>query len=191
MDKRFLKAFLTPRATRLLGLDLYPWCLKHRIQLTALGHPLMVGGEVTVGDLLSFAKVCAEKPLTAKMGLGDQWRIIRVSFRKGGVDEAMEIAREHMMLDAWPKFWEQPKTEGGESRGGGVPWALSVIANLTRNGLSLEQAMHLPESQAVWLSTTFAVHQGAKVEVLTTDDEAMLDSLSTVERPTNEPQSTV
>lgn len=191
MDKRFLKAFLTPRATRLLGLDLYPWCLKHRIQLTALGHPLMVGGEVTVGDLLSFAKVCAEKPLTAKMGLGDQWRIIRVSFRKGGVDEAMEIAREHMMLDAWPKFWEQPKTEGGESRGGGVPWALSVIANLTRNGLSLEQAMHLPESQAVWLSTTFAVHQGAKVEVLTTDDEALLDSLSTVERPTNEPQSTV
>ena len=191
MDKRFLKAFLTPRATRLLGLDLYPWCLKHRIQLTALGHPLMVGGEVTVGDLLSFAKVCAEKPLTAKMGLGDQWRIIRVSFRKGGVNEAMEIAREHMMLDAWPKFWEQPKTEGGESRGGGVPWALSVIANLTRNGLSLEQAMHLPESQAVWLSTTFAVHQGAKVEVLTTDDEALLDSLSTVERPTNEPQSTV
>lgn len=191
MDKRFLKAFLTPRATRLLGLDLYPWCLKHRIQLTALGHPLMVGGEVTVGDLLSFAKVCAEKPLTAKMGLGDQWRIIRVSFRKGGLDEAMEIAREHMMLDAWPKFWEQPKTEGGESRGGGVPWALSVIANLTRNGLSLEQAMHLPESQAVWLSTTFAVHQGAKVEVLTTDDEALLDSLSTVERPTNEPQSTV
>lgn len=191
MDKRFLKAFLTPRATRLLGLDLYPWCLKHRIQLTALGHPLMVGGEVTVGDLLSFAKVCAEKPLTAKMGFGDQWRIIRVSFRKGGVDEAMEIAREHMMLDAWPKFWEQPKTEGGESRGGGVPWALSVIANLTRNGLSLEQAMHLPESQAVWLSTTFAVHQGAKVEVLTTDDEALLDSLSTVERPTNEPQSTV
>ena len=191
MDKRFLKAFLTPRATRLLGLDLYPWCLKHRIQLTALGHPLMVGGEVTVGDLLSYAKVCAEKPLTAKMGLGDQWRIIRVSFRKGGVDEAMEIAREHMMLDAWPKFWEQPKTEGGESRGGGVPWALSVIANLTRNGLSLEQAMHLPESQAVWLSTTFAVHQGAKVEVLTTDDEALLDSLSTVERPTNEPQSTV
>ena len=191
MDKRFLKAFLTPRATRLLGLDLYPWCLKHRIQLTALGHPLMVGGEVTVGDLLSFAKVCAEKPLTAKMGLGDQWRIIRISFRKGGVDEAMEIAREHMMLDAWPKFWEQPKTEGGESRGGGVPWALSVIANLTRNGLSLEQAMHLPESQAVWLSTTFAVHQGAKVEVLTTEDEALLDSLSTVERPTNEPQSTV
>ena len=96
-----------------------------------------------------------------------------------------------MMLDAWPKFWEQPKTEGGESRGGGVPWALSVIANLTRNGLSLEQAMHLPESQAVWLSTTFAVHQGAKVEVLTTDDEALLDSLSTVERPTNEPQPTV
>ena len=191
MDKRFLAAFLTPRATRLLGYTLYPWCLKHRLQLTALESPLITGKDVTVGDLIIFAKVCAEKPLDGRIGLNDRWHLLRLGFSKDGLLKSYRLAGEHMRADTWPKFWDQPKTEGGEARCGGIPWALSVLSNLLRNGLTLEEALHLPEAQAVWLSTANSVHAGAKIEVLTTDDEALLDSLATVERPTNEPKSAV
>ena len=191
MDKRFLAAFLTPRSTRLLGYNLYPWCLKHRIQLTALESPMMSGGEVSAGDLMVFAKVCSEKPIGGKATLRDRWQLLRMGLREDGLRTAYRVAAEHMRSDTWPKFWEQPKTEGGEARGGGIPWALAVLSNLMRNGLTLEEALHLPEAQAVWLSTAHSVHAGAKIEVLTTDDEALLDSLSTVERSPNEPKPTV
>lgn len=197
MDKRFLNAFLAPRATRLCGLDLYPWCIKHRIQLTALEHPLLVGGDISAGDVLSFAKVCAEKPMRSKMGVRDQWACLKLGVQKDGIDKAVEAIKVHLMVDSWPKFWEQTKEAeaGGQTRGGGIPWALAVVANLTRNGLSIEQAMHLPEAQAIWLSTTFSIHAGAKIEILTSEDEALLDSLSTVEKPTtnttNEPKPTI
>ena len=196
MDKRFLRAFLAPRATRLAGYELYPWCIKHRIQLTALEHPVVVGGEITAGDVISFARICAEKPMVAKMGWRDQLQYLRLTLTKDGLANAIEVIRAHLMLEVWPKFWEKSEqTEGGTPRNGGVPWALSVVANLTRNGLSIEQAMHLPEGQAIWLSTTFSIHAGAKLELLTTEDEELLDSLSTVERPpeetTNEPQPTI
>ena len=199
MDKRFLRAFLAPRATRLAGYELYPWCIKHRIQLTALEHPVVVGGDITAGDVISFARICAEKPMVAKMGWRDQWEYLRLTLTKDGLANAIEVIRAHLMLEVWPKFWEKPedgKEQGGSARNGGVPWALSVVANLTRNGLSIEQAMHLPEGQAIWLSTTFSIHAGAKLDLLTTEDEELLDSLSTVESPTpekkpNEPKPTI
>ena len=190
MDKRFLRAFLTPSRTLLCGYRLYPWCLKHRLQLTALGHPLLVGGPVYPGDVISFARVCAEVGLPARMGWRDSWRVTRLA--KGErLSEAVDLAREHIGAEHWPKFWDQPKTEGGETRGGGVPWALSVIANLTRNGLSLEDALHTPEAQAIWLSTTYSIHQGAKLEILTSEDEALLDDLARARATTDEPKSTV
>jgi hypothetical protein len=195
MDKRFLRAFLAPRATRLAGYELYPWCIKHRIQLTALEHPVIVGGEITAGDVISFARICAEKPMLPKMGWGDQWQYLRLTLRRDGLSEAIEAIKAHMLLEHWPKFWEKGQDgseSGGTARNGGVPWALAVVANLTRNGLSIEQAMHLPEAQAIWLSTTFSIHAGAKIDLFTTEDEELLDSLSTVESQTkDEPKPTI
>lgn len=190
MDKRFLRAFLTPSRTLFLGYRLYPWCLKHRLQLTALGHPLMVGNPVSASDLISFARVCAEVGLPARMGWRDQWRAVRL-VKGTRMEEAIDDAREHIGATYWPKFWDQPKTEGGETRGGGVPWALSVLANLTRNGLSYEDALHIPEAQAIWLSTTYSIHQGAKLEILTSEDEALLDDLARARATNNEPKSTI
>lgn len=190
MDQRFLEAFLTPRATRLCGYDLFPWCLKHRIQLTALNSPLLTGGNIGPGDLIIFAKICAEKPLGAT--LRDKFTAYQMSRRKGrGFADAIEAARLHMRPTAWPKFWDPPKTEGGEPRNCGMPWVLAVVTNLVRSGLTLEEAMHIPECQAIWLSSAFGIQQGGKLEFLTSDDEALLDHLSTLESTKNEPKPTV
>ena len=36
----------------------------------------------------------------------------------------------------------------------------------------------MPESKAIWLSTIFGIYAGAKLDILTTDDEEMLDELA-------------
>lgn len=190
MDQRFLKAFLTPSRTRLLGRLLFPWCLKHRIQLAAVGSPFVNGGEVTPASCLIFAKVCSEEPLGGDPGLMDRIRARKLSHPLH-LAACAEAIKAHIGAEAWPRYWDAPRTEGGEPRHNGIPWPLGVLSNLVRNGLSLEDAMHLPEAQAVWLSTAMAVQAGAKVEVLTTQDEALLDSLSTVEKPKDGPLPTV
>lgn len=191
MDKRFLAAFLTPRATRLLGYTLYPWCLKHRLQLTALESPFLDAKPVKASDILLFARVCSESRLSSRPSLLEEWRLARLASSVSRRDEALDAIAEHIGQDRWPKFWEPPSTEGGQPRNHGMPWALSVLTNLVRNGVSLEEALHLPECQAIWMSAAFGIQAGGKLEFLTTDDEALLDSLATVERPTNEPKSAV
>lgn len=191
MDQRFLRAFLTPRGTSLLGYTLYPWCLKHRLQLTALESPLLTGETVTAADVLLFARVCSESRLTKRPSIVEKWRLAKLTSCPERRDAALEAIADHIGADRWPKFWDPPKNEGGQPRNNGMPWTLAVITNLVRNGLSLEDAMHLPEAQAIWMSAAFGIQAGGKLEFLTSDDEALLDSLATVERPTNEPKPTV
>lgn len=181
MDKRFLRAFLTPKATRLCGYDLYPWCLKHRLWLTALDHPVLVGGDPTPAEIVFFAKVCAERPI-GKPTLRDKWETAKLGLTANRC-AAIDVIRQHLRLDCWPRFWDKPEHEGAGGRNNGIPWTLSVITNLTRNGHSLEEALNLPEAQAIWLATSINISKGAKVDVFTSEDEELLDSLSRVEPP--------
>lgn len=181
MDKRFLNAFLTPRATILLGHRLHPWCLKHRIQLAALGSPIVLGGEVSPADVVIFCKVASETPL-------DKWLTLRQRVEAANLLRADKLAsairniREHMKVDDWPQFWE--KKDGGRPDGlRGVPWALSVIANLIKHGVSHDEAIHLPEAYALWLSTALGIHDGAQIDLLTTDQEALFDEMAGVNKP--------
>lgn len=185
MDKRFLNAFLTPKSTILLGKRLLPWCLKHRIQLSALENPLAIGGEVRPFDLLVFARVCSEERFRIEPTFGERWRLRSLGTVSGLTDAIVE-AKAHMKQDDWPRFWEKSESVSAGDRMHGIPWALSVIANLVRHGVSHDEALHLPEAYAIWLSTALGVHEGAKVDILTTDQEEMLDGLAGVG---NDPQT--
>ena len=50
MDARFLSAFTDPAPVRMLGRIVYPFCLKHRVRLMAMGSPLMSSGNVSPQD---------------------------------------------------------------------------------------------------------------------------------------------
>lgn len=182
MDKRFLRAFLTPKSTILLGKRLLPWCLKHRIQLAALDSPIVNGGPVTPFDLLVFAKVCSEEPFTVRPTVRERWQMFRLR-RAGWLMEAIELTKEHMKSEDWPRFWEKRESDGAGEGARGVPWALSVIANLVKHGVAHDEALHLPEAYALWLSTALGIHDGAKIDILTTDQEELFDSLARVEEP--------
>lgn len=182
MDKRFLKAFLTASRTLLCGYRLYPWCLKHRLWLEALEHPILTGKPCSPADLLFFAKVCAEAGDPTEVTLRDRWQRIRLA-RPRTFNLEIEAAYEHLRLDVWPQFWEKTSKDGAGGRNRGMPWVLSVVTNLTKAGYTMEEALNLPECQAIWLSTGASIQAGGELDILTSEDEALLDSLSRVDPP--------
>ena len=180
MDKRFLEAFLTPSRTKVEGYDLYPWCRKHRIWLEALGSPFVDHDKpCSPADLIIALQICSEIEV-GRLTLRERWVAYRLHADPARFKEACAAMLAHMDTSSrWPRFWER-KNEGG-GPGGTIPWHLSILCNLVKNGVGYDQALQMPESKAIWLSTGFLISNGAKLDVLSTDDEDLLDSLSEIE----------
>lgn len=180
MDKRFLRAFLTPSRTTIEGYRLYPWCLKYRIWLEGIESPLMrQDAPITVADLILALQVCSESGV-AKLGLRERWLAFRLAMDEDRFHAACRSFIAYALnQDSWPKFYERKEGQGGA--GSSVPWELGIIANLVNHGVSYEAALNMPEVRAIWLSTAFLISDGSPLHILTTDDEALIDSLSQIE----------
>ena len=174
-DQRFFNAFLTPARTIILGKKLKPFSLKHRIFLEGIASPyLMSDQELTPADLMIALKICADESLD-NLSLWDKWLGLRLTLSKELFAEAsLSFVRYVNQPDCYPKFYQ--KKEAGSSAEQ-MPWQLCILATLMRNGVSYEAAMTMPEAKAIWLSTAFNIQAGAKLELLTTDDEELIDRL--------------
>ena len=182
MDRRFLNAYVDPAPFRILGRVLYPWCLKYRVRLMAFDSPLVTGSRgITPADLIFACQVCAEEPL-GEIGWRDQLRMLHLGRRPAKFERLLEAFAGYILVQDWPKFWEQTKTKSG---GGdkGVPWPLSIVANLIASGIPEQRAWEMPESQAIWMSTAFSTRAGAKVNLLTTEEEEMMEAIRRGELP--------
>jgi hypothetical protein len=176
-DLRFLASCIVPKRTRIIGKNLKPFCLKYRLWLQAIGSPFLEPDkEIEIKDLIIALKVCSGESLD-RAKLSDYWSAIKLSLFKDVRVAAFKAFIDYSITNpSWPKFYDKAKNSSGSSTG--LPWELSVIANLTRNGISYEEALNMPEASAIWLSTAFSIHAGAKLELLTTDDEALIDHLA-------------
>lgn len=174
-DQRFFNAFLTPARTIILGKKLKPFSLKHRIFLEGIASPyLQADQELTPANLLIALKICADESLDS-FSLWDKWIGIRMTLSKELFAQAsLSFVRYVNQPDTFPKFYE--KKEAGSSAEQ-MPWQLCILATLIRNGISYEAALTMPEAKAIWLSTAFNIQAGAKLELLTTDDEDLIDRL--------------
>ena len=172
MDKRFLAAFIDPAPFRLLGRSMYPWCLKYRVRLMAFDSPLVTGSRgITPADLIFACQVCAEEPL-GDIGWRDQLRIQWISANEAKFAILLEAFSGYILVQDWPKFWEQTKKASGGSKG--VPWPLSIVANLTASGIDYKQAWEMPECQAIWLNSALAISKGADVAIMSPEEEAFM-----------------
>jgi hypothetical protein len=170
MDKRFLAAFIDPAPFRLLGRSLYPWCLKYRVRLMAFDSPLVTGSRgVTPADLIFACQVCAEEPLGAPIGWKDQLRIMSLARNPAKFEAMLEAFSGYILVQDWPKFWEQTKKSSGGSKG--VPWPLSIVANLITSGIDEKRAWEMPECQAIWLNSALAISKGADVAIMSPEEE--------------------
>ncbi len=175
MDRRFLSAFTDPSdQVKILGRRVAPFSLLHRVQLEAIDSPLLrEGADVRPSDLLVAVKICAGEPI-GKPTLKDSWYLGRMKNSERYFVQQLVRFSEFVLIESWPKFWEK-KDKGRETSG--IPWVLSIVTGLVRNGISEERAWTMPESQAIWIQSAFAVGHGAELKVLTTEDEELLSQL--------------
>ena len=175
MDSRFLNAFLTPGRTVIEGYPLKPFCLKHRIWLLGLRSPFMQEEQpLTVPDLLIALRVCSESNMDS-LTLRDRYVGWRLAVDEDRFKRACSAFVAHMdWTETWPRFWQRKDadTAGNES----TPWALSILSNLIKNGVSYQEALEMPEPRAVWLAAAFSIAGGAKLEFLSPEMEAEIDA---------------
>ena len=172
MDKRFLDAFIDPMPFRLLGRTLFPWCLKYRLRLLAFDSPLVTGSRgVTPADLLFACQVCAEEPLGG-IGWKDKLRILSLSRNPAKFERLLNAFAGYILVQDWPKFWEQTKKHSGGDKG--VPWILGTICNLIASGIDEKRAWEMPECQAIWYNSAFAIRKGADVAIMSPEEEAFM-----------------
>jgi hypothetical protein len=183
-DQRFFNAFLTPARTIILGKKLKPFSLKHRIFLEGIGSPYLKSDqELSPADLLIALKICANESLDS-FTLWDRWIGIRMTLSKELLAQAsLSFVRYVNQPDTYPKFYEKREAGSAQEQ---MPWQLCILATLIRNGISYEAALTMPEAKAIWLSTAFNIQAGAKLHILTTDDEELIDRIK-AEMATNKP----
>jgi len=169
---------------------MYPWCLKYRVRLMAFDSPLVTGSRgVTPADLIFACQVCAEEPL-GDIGWRDQLRMLHLSRNPAKFEAMLEAFSGYILVNDWPKFWEKTKKSSGGSKG--VPWPLSIVANLIINGIEEKRAWEMPECQAIWLNSALAISKGADVAIMSPEEEAFMaeeeakDAAATASNPAKE-----
>lgn len=177
MDGRFLKAFsLLPRQRTVCGRPTLPLCLRHRLALTAMGSPFVDGGSApTPMDVIAFASVVSSTDPAKMMpdepsDLDVVWAKMMVDDPEVFVEQVQEVFECIKDQSHWPIFWKKDKAASK-----GVPWVLSVICNLVKNGVDIESAWTMPEAQAVWMSSAFAIAGGSDIDIVSEEDMAMME----------------
>jgi len=95
--------------------------------------------------------------------------------RKPLIDDVVRMIAEYMHENvSYPKVMSAEK-KGADS---GVPWQMAVIIGLMKNGFSEEEAWTMSEARAMWYASCIAIGKGAKMEILSTDMERVLDNLA-------------
>lgn len=169
-------ATMLPPTLKVCGRTLLPFTLRHRVALETIKSPvLMNGADLTIPDLLFAVRVLSTNDLkdtrrapTWRETLLGFWYAIRP---EKAVAEALKLRIYFEAQSLWPRFWEK----GEKAKDIGIPWQLTIIANLVRNGVPIEQAWTMPESQAVWLFIANCKAEGAKLDLITDEEAAAME----------------
>ena len=141
----------------------------------AFDSPLVTGSRgATPADLLFACQVCAEEELGGQIGWVDKLRILSLTRNPAKFERLLSAFAGYILVQDWPKFWEQNKTKSG---GGdkGVPWPLAIVANLMAEaGIPEKRAWEMPECQAIWLNSALAIRKGADVAIMSPEEEAYM-----------------
>jgi hypothetical protein len=181
-------ATILPPTIKVCGRRLLPFCLRHRVALQAINSPLLsLDSDIRAEDVIAGAKILSShniedfrKPLSFLELI--YLHNMRVS-KKKLKEEAGKLLLYFQAQSFWPKFWDQEK----KGKDIGVEWPLVVVANLTKNGCSLNESWTMPEAEAVWLHVANMIAEGADVKLVTEAElEAMEKELKELEAEKNQ-----
>lgn len=186
MDARYLKAAIClPRPIKVLGRQLLPFCLRHRVQLEAINSPFLnpIKSQFRAKDVILAVRIMSshEKDVFAKdINAWEQLQMIWLNMSRKRL--ARNVGRIVGVIQAscsYPKLWQDEKKANTKTHEN-IPWVLSCVANNVRNGCTLEEAWTMPEGEAVWMSISHAIFNGSKIEVLSTEEEKMMDNFDEI-----------
>ena len=184
--ERFFEAFAHTRH-RVMGRELQPFSLRHRLWLELFESPLVLGGEVTLVDLEMAARVCAiparrldsrvPRLLAGGPGwlgkLGFAWRALR---RHAG--------REYTAFQSYlADHGCPPATHGSQPSQNGkhyeaMPGLLGLVTALIRgSGWPPDTVWSLSPGQAEWYLTGIFMHRGVDMRLKTSHDEEFEEGL--------------
>ena len=183
MDARYLKATtVLPPDVKVCGKQLLPFCLRHRVELESIDSPFLdyqkrsfkaIDVIMAVRIMSTFDKVRINAPIT----LREQFYLIFLnSSRKRLARSVGRILGVIVESCSYPKIWSKKNEKTKEN----IPWTLSCVANNVRNGCTLEEAWTMPEGEAVWMSISHGIYNGSDIQIVSTDDEAMLDDFDNI-----------
>lgn len=194
MDGRFLESFtLLPSQKEICGRITKPLSLRHRIILTAIKSPFVSGESMPDSkDVIIFAKILSSHDMSEMMTSSPtkedaQWMMKMDEDPDAFIDQVEMCYKIIQDQAKWPVFWESKKS----SRSSGSPWVLSVVCNLVKNGVPLETAWIMPESQAIWMNAVFSINAGAEINIVSEDDKRAMEQLKEIEERIKSGQHTV
>lgn len=183
MDARYLKATTAlPSDVKVCGKRLLPFCLRHRVLLEAIDSPFLdfANRGFTATDVIKAVRILStykKESINAPITFMEKWHMILLnSNRKKLARSVGRIIGVITESCSYPKMWSKDKTMNKEN----IPWVLACVANNVRNGCTLEEAWTMPEGEAVWMSISHAIYNGSKIDVLSTDDEKMLNKFDSI-----------
>jgi hypothetical protein len=183
MDARYLQATtVLPRQDKVCGRTLRPFCLRHRVALEAIDSPFLDPANkqfdpiqvVMAARILStYDKQEMARPLSYVEKLYVAYMAINKKYYSRCVGTILGCIKVSL---SYPKFWQKDEKKNEQKKYEDIPFVLSCVANLCRNGVSLEEAWTMPEGEAVWMSIASAIYNGAKISILSTEEEKDLEN---------------
>lgn len=137
--------------------------------LEAIDSPVLeTDKEMSAEHMLAAVKILSShdlKELRTPPTLRDKYWFMTLTFsRKALMAEMAKLAVYLEEQSLWPRFWV--KNEGKSNKAEAFPWPLAVVASLTRNGCSLNEAWTMPESEAIWMHIAHCSAAGAEISVV-------------------------
>jgi len=182
MDTRFIKATTAlPAPNRVCGKVLLPFCLRHRVLLESIDSPFLKPDDrsFSAKDVIWAIKIINtydKSVIHESLSLQERmWMWVLNKSRFNLARTAGFILGHITNSCSYPKLWNK---EDNNKKIENIPWTLSCVANNVRNGCSLEEAWTMPEGEAVWMSISHAVYNGAKIDVLSTKEEKELENFN-------------
>lgn len=183
MDARYLKATtVLPLDVKVCGKRLMPFCLRHRVQLEAVDSPFLdfKARSFNAMDVIIAVRIMStldKVNVSAPMNWSEQFHYIFLNNSHDRLGRAVgRIIGIMLESCSYPKLWSKKNTKTKEN----IPWELACVANNVRNGCSLEEAWTMPEGEAVWMSISHSVYNGSDVQVISTDDEKMMNDFDSI-----------
>lgn len=178
MSSRWIQAatILSP-TIKVCDKTLLPFCLRHRVALEAIDSPVLnTDKEMTGAHLVAAVRILSTydlEEIRKTPSIRERVWAFRADISKTLLFGEMVKLHHYMTAQSlWPRFWVKDE----KSTAGQIPWILAVVANLVRNGCTLEEAWTMPESEAIWLHVAHCSAVGADVSIITDEEwKAMED----------------